>query len=40
MSKSVEEQHRILVVDDEEYLTDLLSTSLRFQGFAGAIAMS
>ena len=24
---------RILVVDDEEYITDLLSTSLRFQGF-------
>lgn len=32
------EQHRILVVDDEEYLTDLLSTSLRFQGFEVAIA--
>ena len=25
---------RVLVVDDEEYITDLLSTSLRFQGFA------
>ncbi|MCP3883818.1 MAG: response regulator transcription factor [Sulfitobacter sp.] len=24
---------RVLVVDDEEYITDLLSTSLRFQGF-------
>lgn len=24
---------RILVVDDEDYITDLLSTSLRFQGF-------
>ena len=30
--------HRILVVDDEEYLTDLLSTSLRYQGFEVAIA--
>lgn len=29
---------RILVVDDEEYITDLLSTSLRFQGFEVAIA--
>lgn len=38
MSESVEEQPRILVVDDEEYLTDLLSTSLRFQGFEVAIA--
>ena len=33
MSENAGEQHRILVVDDEEYLTDLLSTSLRFQGF-------
>lgn len=33
MNENAGEQHRILVVDDEEYLTDLLSTSLRFQGF-------
>ncbi len=38
MSQAVAEQQRILVVDDEEYLTDLLSTSLRFQGFDVAIA--
>lgn len=38
MSGPPEEQHRILVVDDEEYLTDLLSTSLRFQGFEVAVA--
>lgn len=38
MSESSVEQQRILVVDDEEYLTDLLSTSLRFQGFEIAIA--
>ncbi|WP_040495619.1 response regulator transcription factor [Ilumatobacter nonamiensis] len=29
---------KILVVDDEEYITDLLSTSLRFQGFEVATA--
>lgn len=34
MSEPSVEQQRILVVDDEDYLTDLLSTSLRFQGFA------
>lgn len=33
MNEPSVEQQRILVVDDEEYLTDLLSTSLRFQGF-------
>ena len=33
MAPSPDDQQRILVVDDEEYLTDLLSTSLRFQGF-------
>lgn len=38
MSEQSVEQQRILVVDDEEYLTDLLSTSLRFQGFEVAIA--
>ena len=38
MSEPLDEQHRVLVVDDEEYLTDLLSTSLRFQGFEVAIA--
>jgi len=32
------DQQRILVVDDEAYLTDLLSTSLQFQGFEVAIA--
>ncbi|MGA9276291.1 MAG: response regulator transcription factor [Ilumatobacter sp.] len=31
-------KRRILVVDDEEYITDLLSTSLRFQGFEVATA--
>lgn len=38
MTESPAEPHRVLVVDDEEYLTDLLSTSLRFQGFEVAIA--
>lgn len=37
MSQSRDECSRILVLD-EEYLTDLLSTSLRFQGFEVAIA--
>ena len=40
MSENAGEQHRILVVDDEEYLTDLLSTSLRFQGFEVVCAWS
>ena len=40
MSHATEEQPRILVVDDEEYLTDLLSTSLRFQGFEVVCAWS
>ena len=40
MSPVTEEQPRILVVDDEEYLTDLLSTSLRFQGFEVVCAWS
>lgn len=40
MSAAPEEQHRVLVVDDEEYLTDLLSTSLRFQGFDVVCAWS
>jgi two-component system OmpR family response regulator len=31
-------KQRVLVVDDEEYITDLLSTSLRFQGFEVATA--
>jgi len=31
---------RLLVVDDEEYIRDLLSTSLRFQGFEVATADS
>jgi two-component system, OmpR family, response regulator len=30
--------HRILVVDDEQYITDLLSTALRFVGFEVATA--
>jgi two-component system OmpR family response regulator len=30
---SAEPARRVLVVDDDEYITDLLSTSLRFQGF-------
>ena len=38
MTEASAGQHRILVVDDEEYLTDLLSTSLRFQGFEVEIA--
>ncbi|MCP3937033.1 MAG: hypothetical protein GY708_16885 [Actinomycetia bacterium] len=38
MSEPSAEQHRILVVGDEEYLTDLLSTLVRFQGFEVAIA--
>ena len=40
MSPATEQQPRILVVDDEEYLTDLLSTSLRFQGFEVLCAWS
>ena len=40
MSHATEEQPRILVVDDEAYLTDLLSTSLRFQGFEVVCAWS
>lgn len=38
MSEDASTQHRVLVVDDEEYLTDLLSTSLRYQGFDVATA--
>lgn len=38
MDRSSARRQRILVVDDEEYLTDLLSTSLRFQGFEVATA--
>jgi CheY-like chemotaxis protein len=38
VSQASDERSRILVVDDEEYLTDLLVTSLRFQGFEVAIA--
>lgn len=38
MTEPTVEQQRVLVVDDEEYLADLLSTSLRFQGFEVAIA--
>lgn len=40
MSEPSADQQRVLVVDDEEYLTDLLSTSLRFQGFEVAIAVN
>ena len=29
---------RILVVDDEPYITDLLSAALRFEGFAVEVA--
>ncbi len=32
------EEERILVVDDEPYITDLLSTALRFEGFAVEVA--
>lgn len=32
-TSSATPSHRILVVDDEDYIVDLLSTSLRFQGF-------
>lgn len=38
MPESIEPSRRVLVVDDEEYITDLLSTSLRFQGFEVATA--
>lgn len=38
MDESSADKQRILVVDDEEYLTDLMSTSLRFQGFEVATA--
>ncbi|MCB0968661.1 MAG: response regulator, partial [Ilumatobacter sp.] len=37
---SDETTHRILVVDDEEYIRDLLATSLRFQQFEVATAAS
>jgi two-component system OmpR family response regulator len=30
---TTDSKHRVLVVDDEEFITDLLSTSLRFLGF-------
>ena len=33
MTDAATPARRVLVVDDEEYITDLLSTSLRFQGF-------
>ncbi|BAN03475.1 response regulator transcription factor [Ilumatobacter coccineus] len=33
MPETSDPKRRVLVVDDEEYITDLLSTSLRFQGF-------
>ena len=33
MSDATAPGRRVLVVDDEDYITDLLSTSLRFQGF-------
>ncbi|HXR54310.1 MAG TPA: response regulator transcription factor [Acidimicrobiales bacterium] len=35
---SVPEKDRILVVDDEPYITDLLSTGLEFEGFAVEVA--
>jgi two-component system OmpR family response regulator len=34
----VPEKDRILVVDDEPYITDLLSTGLEFEGFAVEVA--
>jgi two-component system, OmpR family, response regulator len=34
----VSEADRILVVDDEPFITDLLSTGLRFEGFAVGVA--
>ncbi len=38
MTEPFADKQRILVVDDEEYLVDLLSTSLRFQDFEVDIA--
>jgi two-component system OmpR family response regulator len=35
---AVPEPQRILVVDDERYLADLLGTALRYEGFAVAVA--
>ena len=35
---SVGEEERILVVDDEPYITDLLSTALRYEGFKVDVA--
>jgi two-component system, OmpR family, response regulator len=32
------EEERILVVDDEPYITDLLSTALRYEGFTVDVA--
>ncbi len=34
----VPEKDRILVVDDEPYITDLLTTGLQFEGFAVEVA--
>ncbi len=31
---------RVLVVDDEPYITDLISTALRFEGFQTAVALN
>jgi two-component system, OmpR family, response regulator len=37
---NTDSKHRVLVVDDEEFITDLLSTSLRFMGFEVETASS
>jgi two-component system, OmpR family, response regulator len=37
-SSSVEEGLRVLVVDDESYITDLVATALRYEGFDVAAA--
>jgi two-component system, OmpR family, response regulator len=36
----VEPQARVLVVDDEAYITDLVGTALRYEGFEVAVAAS
>jgi two-component system OmpR family response regulator len=38
LARTLDSPTRVLVVDDEEYITDLLSTGLRFLGFEVSVA--
>ena len=40
MTSATENKHRVLVVDDEQSISDLVSTSLRFVGFEVRTAAS